>query len=296
MGDITAARLEGTVRVRKGRKLGVAEFGTPDGQAVFWLHGTPGARRQIPEEARRIAAARGLRIIGIDRPGVGLSPPHLYDSVADFVPDLELVADQLGVERFSTIGLSGGAPYAMAAAVGLPDRVASVGVLGGVVPSVGPDAAPGGLVGFAHQFRALLPVVRVPAGYALQALVRMARPIGSQGLDLYARFSPPGDREVLRRPDIKAMFLDDLSDNGSRGLRSVLHDGILFTRPWGFTPTDISVPLTWWHGDADNIVPLAHAEHLVPRIPGATLHVRTGESHLGGLGIADEVLSSVVRW
>lgn len=296
MGEITAPRLEGTVRVRQGRKLGVAEFGTPDGQPVFWLHGTPGARRQIPEEARRLAAARGLRIIGVDRPGVGLSPPHLYDSVADFVPDLELVADQLGIERFSTIGLSGGAPYALAAAACLPGRVASVGVLGGVVPAVGPDAAPGGLVGFAHQFRRLLPVVRVPAGFALQALVRVAAPVGSQGLDLYARLSPPGDREVLRRPDIKAMFLDDLTGNGSRGLRSVLHDGILFTRHWGFAPADIRVPVTWWHGDADNIVPLAHAEHLVPRIAGATLHVRTGESHLGGLGIADEVLTAVLRW
>jgi len=296
MVDITAARLEGTVRVRRGRKLGVAEFGTPDGQAAFWLHGTPGARRQIPEEARQIAATRGLRIIGIDRPGVGLSPPHLYDSVADFVPDLELVANQLGIERFSTIGLSGGAPYAMAAAVGLPDRVASVGILGGVVPSVGPDAAPGGLVGFAHQFRRLLPLMPVAGGYALGKIIKFAKPVGSQGLDLYARFSPPGDREVLQRPDIKAMFLDDLTDNGSRGLRSVVYDGILFTRDWGFSPRDIRVPLTWWHGDADNIVPLAHAWHLVPLIPDATLHVRDGESHLGGLGIADEVLSTVMRW
>ncbi len=296
MGEITAARLEGTVRVRRDRKLGIAEFGTPDGQPVFWFHGTPGARRQIPEEARRIAAARGLRIVGLDRPGVGLSTGHLYDSVADFVPDLEMVADQLGIERFSTIGLSGGAPYAMAVAAELPDRVASVGVLGGVVPSVGPDAAPGGLVGFAHHFRKLLPIVREPAGVALTTLVRVARPLGSQGLDLYARFSPPGDREVLQRPDIKAMFLDDLTTNGSRGLRSVVYDGILFTRPWGFSPRNIRAPLTWWHGDADNIVPLAHAWHLVPLIPDAILHVREGESHLGGLGIAEEVLSTVLRW
>jgi pimeloyl-ACP methyl ester carboxylesterase len=296
MGDITAPRLERSVRVRHGRRLGVAEFGPPDGQGLFWLHGTPGARRQIPEEARQLADARGLRVIGIDRPGVGLSPPHQYESVADFVPDLELVADQLGVERFSTVGLSGGGPYAMAAAARLPDRVVSVGVLGGVVPTVGPDAMSGGLVGVAHQLRHLLPVVEVPAGFALQTLVRLARPLGSQVLDLYARVSPPGDREVLRRAEIKAVFLDDIGENGSRGLRSVVHDSILFTRQWGFTAGDIAVPLTWWHGDADHIVPLAHAAHLVARIPGATLHVRPGESHLGGMGIAEEVVSTVMRW
>jgi pimeloyl-ACP methyl ester carboxylesterase len=296
MGELTPPRFEGTVRVRRARKLGIAEFGRPDGQPVFWLHGTPGARRQIPEEARQIADASGLRIVGIDRPGVGLSTPHLYDSVADWVPDLELVADQLGIDRFSTIGLSGGAPYAMAAAAVLPDRVASVGILGGVVPAVGPDAAPGGLVGFAHQFRKVLPFMPVPGGIALRTLIRVAKPIGSQGLDLYARLSPPGDREVLSRPDVKAMFLDDLSDSGRRGLRSVIYDGILFTRDWGFRPSDIQVPVTWWHGDADNIVPLAHAWHLVPRIDDAVLHVRDGESHLGGLGIAKEVLATVLRW
>jgi pimeloyl-ACP methyl ester carboxylesterase len=296
MGEITAARLEGTVRVGRGRKLGVAEFGPPDGQALFWFHGTPGARRQIPEEARRLAARDGLRIVGVDRPGVGLSTGHLYDSVAAFVPDLEAVADQLGIERFSTIGLSGGAPYALAVAAGLPDRVASVGVLGGVVPSVGPDAAPGGLVGLAGRFGGLLPLVREPAGMALTTFVRLARPLGSPALDLYARLSPPGDREVLGRPDIKAMFLDDLSSNGSRGLRSVVYDGILFTRHWGFAPSDVAVPVTWWHGDADNIVPLAHAQHLVPRLPDAVLRVRPGESHLGGLGIAAEVLDTVMGW
>ena len=296
MGGITPARFEGTVSVRRGRKLGVAEFGTPDGQAIFWFHGTPGARRQIPEEARQLAVARGVRIVGVDRPGVGLSTPHLYETVADFVPDLVLVADQLGIDRFATVGLSGGAPYAMAAAALLPDRVASVGILGGVVPGVGPDAAPGGLVGFAHRFRHVLPHMPVVAGFALQTLVRVARPVGSHGLDLYARFSPPGDREVLGRPDIKAMFLDDLSNNGRRGMRSVFFDGILFTRHWGFSPRDIGVPVAWWHGDADHIVPLAHAWHLVPLIPTATLHVREGESHLGGLGIAEEVLSTVLRW
>ena len=97
----------------------------------MWLHGTPGARRQIPEEARKLADARGLRIIGIDRPGVGLSTTHLYENIFDFVADLEIVVDQLGIERFATVGLSGGGPYALAAAAGLPARcrwsVCSVG-------------------------------------------------------------------------------------------------------------------------------------------------------------------------
>lgn len=296
MGSITPARFEGTVSVGAGRKLGVAEFGTRDGKAVVWLHGTPGARRQIPEEARRLADERGLRIVGIDRPGVGLSPAHQYESVADFTTDLERVVDQLGIDRFSTVGLSGGGPYALAAAAGLADRVQSVGVLGGVVPSVGPGAPTDGLVGLAKRFSSVLPWIRHPSGIVLTALVRASKPLGSPALDLYARFSPPGDREVLRRPDIKEMFLDDLSSNGGRSMRAVVADGILFTRAWGFEPSDIDAPVWWWHGDADNIVPLAHAQALSARLRNATLHVRAGESHLGGMGIAAEVLNTVVHW
>ncbi|MBV9254283.1 MAG: alpha/beta hydrolase, partial [Actinobacteria bacterium] len=43
---MTAPRVEGVVAVRGGRKLGFAEFGTPGGRAIVWLHGTPGARTQ----------------------------------------------------------------------------------------------------------------------------------------------------------------------------------------------------------------------------------------------------------
>ena len=296
MGTITPPRFEGTVPVGRGRKLGIAEFGTPDGQAVVWMHGTPGARRQVPETARRLADERGVRIIGIDRPGVGLSPAHQYHSVFDFVADLTTVADRLGLDRFATVGLSGGGPYALAAAAGLSDRIPSVGVLGGVVPSVGPGAPADGLVGLAKRFSSVLPWIRHPSGFALTALVRLSKPLGSPALDLYARFSPPGDREVLSRPDVKEMFLDDLSGNGGRSMRAVVADGILFTRAWGFEPGDIDQPVWWWHGDADNIVPLAHAEAFVPRLPRGTLHVRPGESHLGGMGIAAEVLDTVLQW
>ncbi len=64
--------------VRDGRRLSFAEYGSPRGPAIVWMHGTPGARRQIPFEARAYAEQHGLRIIGIDRPGIGSSTPHLY--------------------------------------------------------------------------------------------------------------------------------------------------------------------------------------------------------------------------
>lgn len=294
---ITAPRYEGRVAVGGGRYLGVAEFGPPTAeQSIVWFHGTPGARRQIPDEARRIADDRGIRIIGMDRPGVGLSTPHLYKRLIDFTPDLEMALDRLGVGRYATVGLSGGAPYALAAAFAFPDRVARVGILGGVVPSGGEEGATGGLVSLATRFKPLLPLMSEPAGALLTTLVRVARPVASPGLDLYARFSPPGDREVLGRPDVKEMFIDDLVNSGRHSMRAAVYDAILFTRAWGFNVRDVTAPVTWWQGDDDNIVPLSHAEHIVPLIPNAELRVRPGEGHLGGLGIATEVCDTVLAW
>ncbi len=293
MSALTRPALEGTVAVRDDRRLSFAEYGKPRGQALVWMHGTPGARRQIPLEARRYATEHDLRIIGIDRPGIGSSTPHLYPNLVDWTEDLSRLLDTLAVEDVRMIGLSGGGPYALAAGFALPDRVRAVGVLGGVAPTVGPDAAPGGVIERALRLGPVVAATRVPLGVVLNRAIRLARPVAGPALDLYAALQPAGDKNLLSRPEFKAMFLDDLL-NGSRFQTSApLNDLVLFTRDWGFSPRQIQVPVRWWHGDDDHIVPFAHGQHMVDLIPGATLQVIDGESHLGGLGIAEEVLSTV---
>lgn len=293
MSDI-GARIEGTAKVAPGRRLGFAEFGPPQGRAIVWLHGTPGARRQIPHEARLLAEQEGLRIVGIDRPGIGSSTPHLYQSVTQFVDDLAIVLDRLGIDDLAVIGLSGGGPYALAAGAALPGRVRAVGVLGGVAPTVGPDAIGGGLVALGKRFAPLIALARVPLGIVLTQVVRLARPVASPGLDLYARLSPDGDRRLLARPEFKAMFLDDLLNGSRRQLSAPLADILLFSRDWGFRLEEVKVPVCWWHGDADHIVPFDHGRHAVGLLPDAELRSLAGESHLGGLGIGEEILNTLL--
>lgn len=293
-GHVVRPRLEGSVAVRDGRRLSFAEFGTPHGSAVVWMHGTPGARRQIPVEAREYAVRHDLRIIGVDRPGIGDSTPHLYHDILDWTGDLALLADVLGVDTMRVIGLSGGGPYALAAGAALPERVAAVGVLGGVAPTKGPDAIRGGLVELAPYAAPVARATRVPLGYALAQAIRLVRPLAGAAIDGYARVQPTGDRRLLARPEFRAMFLDDLLNGARFQMGAILADIVLFTRPWGFEAADVRVPVRWWHGDADHIIPFAHGEHVVSRLPDATLTTIAGESHLGGLGVAEEVLSTLV--
>jgi pimeloyl-ACP methyl ester carboxylesterase len=294
MGEGIEPRLEGTVGVGGRRRLGFAEFGPPDGRAVVWLHGTPGARRQIPAEARLFAHERGLRIVGIDRPGIGSSTPHVYPAIRSFAEDLEIVADRLGLDELVVIGLSGGGPYALAAGQALPHRVRAVGVLGGVAPTTGVDAVTGGLVALAKRFEPLVRLGRIPIGVALTGAIRVIKPLASPALDVYARFSPPGDRALLQRPEFKAMFLDDLLTGSRKQISAPLADLLLFSRHWGFDLADVKVPVRWWHGDADHIIPFEHGAHVVGRLPDAELRVLPGESHLGGLGFGEEILTTLL--
>ncbi len=280
--------------MRGGRQLSFAEYGPADGRPIVWMHGTPGARRQIPIEARAFAAELGVRIIGIDRPGIGGSSPYLYKDVLEWTEDLRLLLDALGVETFRLVGLSGGGPYVLAAGAAMPDRVLAAAVLGGVAPTRGVDAAPGGLIQLAVRCAPLLGPMRLPAGFAISQGIRLVRPLAGPVLDLYGAVQPAGDRNLLARPEFKAMFLDDLLNGSRTQMSAPLADLILFTREWGFALADVRVPVRWWHGDADHIVPFAHGQHCVGRLPDATMTVIDGESHLGGLGITRDVITSIL--
>jgi pimeloyl-ACP methyl ester carboxylesterase len=283
------------VKLGQGRRLGWAEYGDPDGRVVVGLPGPRGARRQTPPAGGRPAERLGLRVIGLERPGVGDSTGHKYDHFGEFGLDAGRVAERLGHPgEFAVVGLSGGGPYALATGACNPDRVVAVGVLGGVCPLAGPDAGPGGgLVGMAERFNWALEPIRVPFGVALWALLQPIMPLAHLAYRGVSRAMPEGDRTVFADPEIEAMFIDDIVHGSAFRFGAVAHDVALFGRDWGFRLGDLKVPVRWWHGDADSLVPLAHAEDAAARIPDCELRIRPGESHLGGFAAADEVLETL---
>ncbi|WP_413617256.1 alpha/beta fold hydrolase [Gordonia rubripertincta] len=191
MIDIARPKIEGSIAVADGdRRIGFAEYGSATGRAIIWLHGTPGARRQIPVEARGYAAERGVRLIGLDRPGVGSSTPHRYENIAAFAPDLETVLEALGIGEFAIIGLSGGGPYTLGVAHAMPDRVVAAGILGGVAPTVGPDRIPGGAMRLGSFLAPAVNAAGSQIGQVLSIGLRFARPIAEPAITVYGHFSP----------------------------------------------------------------------------------------------------------
>ena len=284
-------RVEGTVTLADGRRLGYAEYGHAQGPLVLWFHGTPGARRQIPPIGRDAACVLGLRIVCLERPGVGDSTEHIYEHLSDWAADVVVAAEQLGHERFMVVGLSGGGPYALACAHELPGRVVGVGLLGSVTPVTGDEIVAEGIVKLALPFHDILNAIRRPLGIGLWGLVQAVRPLAHPLVLGCARIMPRGDRLVLSDPEYEAMFVDDLVSGANRQFQAMVNDVILMGKPWGFSLSDVTVPVRWWHGDADPFVPLAQAQRAAALLPDVELRVRHGESHLGGFAAADEVLS-----
>ena len=233
-----------------------------------------------------------MRLIAIERPGIGDSTPHLYSRVLDWADDVRQVSETLGVERFGVVGLSGGGPYALACAHEMPERVAAAVVLGGVAPAVGEDAAAGGISTLMRVFSPIFRRRYQRSGVRLRRLVRLITPYADEATDLFASFMPPGDQRIFEDPRVREMFQDDLIGGGRRYMHAALLDVVQFGRPWGFSLRDIRVPAYLFYGDADNIVPLAHGEHMAKCIPGAELQIRPEEGHLGGLGASTEIIDA----
>ncbi|HYZ66695.1 MAG TPA: alpha/beta hydrolase [Mycobacterium sp.] len=292
---IARPKLEGTIAVGDDRQIGFAEFGDAQGRAIIWLHGTPGARRQIPVEARVYAEQHQIRLIGVDRPGIGSSTPYQYDTVVAFAEDLRTIADTLGVDKFEVIGLSGGGPYTLACAAAMPERVVAAGVLGGVAPVRGADAIGGGVSTLISMAAPVVELAGAPLRLAASTLIRLIRPVAEPALYAYARISPEADRQLLVRPEFKAMFLDDLLNGSRKQLAAPFADVVVFARDWGFRLDEVKVPVRWWHGDRDHIVPFEHGQHVVSRLPDAQLTHLPGESHLAGLGRAEEILGTMIE-
>ena len=98
--------------------------------------------------------------------------------------------------------------------------------------------------------------------------------------------------------DIKTIVMgvnDDLLNGSRKQLAAPFNDVIVFARDWGFRLDEVTVPVRWWHGDHDHIIPFFHGEHVVSRLPNAELFHLPGESHLAGLGRGEEILATLMK-
>jgi pimeloyl-ACP methyl ester carboxylesterase len=64
-------------------------------------------------------------------------------SFLDWPDDVTAVADQIGIDRFAVLGLSGGGGYVLACSYKVPGRLTAAVILSGMGPTSRPEARQG---------------------------------------------------------------------------------------------------------------------------------------------------------
>src|SRR6185503_12550356 len=145
------------IKLRDGRTLAYAEYGSPRGQPIIHCHGTPSSRVEGELTFSGTTAAElGVRIIVPDRPGMGRSDFQPGRRIVDWPNDVLELAAALGLDTFAVLGSSGGAPYAAACGALIPSRIRVVGLLGGLAPA----DAPGVLASMVGPMRMMFRLAR----------------------------------------------------------------------------------------------------------------------------------------
>ncbi len=246
--------------------LGYAEHGVPEGKALFYFHGHPGSRLESKFLAAQAAQA-GVRLIGIDRPGLGLSTFKAGRCILDWPGDVIELADYLRLDRFAVVGFSGGGPYALACAYKLPQRLTACGLVSGS-GHVGPVLA------FLAQW---LPGLILPVTSRFFSTEEQAQ----NSLTRFAGNWPAPDRQSLAQPGIKELMAASLVEAFRQGIRGAAYDGTLLARPWRFSLEAIQLPALYlWHGERDNQAPITEARALAAQLAKCQATYYPNEGHI----------------
>ncbi len=258
-----------------GRQLAYDVRGAPDGRPVFWFHGSPSCRWEaILLDA--FGREHGYRIIASDRPGIGGSAPAPGWSMLDYAGDVVALADELGFERFSVAGGSGGGPFVLAMAALVPTRLdCAISLACAGAFEIDSLRAQIGWVDRLAAWAVPKPGLLTAYFGLIAAGARTPPSVVALLAPLMSRWLPSSD------PRLPTLFLRTLREATKNGYSGVVEDTKVLHRAWGFDVTSIRFPVDFVNGTRDEFVPFAYGAELADRIPGARLHTAQDATHFG---------------
>lgn len=275
-----------------GRTLACLEVGDPNGPLVIHNHGGPSSRL----EARLFADAaskHGLRLICVDRPGIGLSSPQAARSYAGWAADMTAIADALGQREFGVTGWSEGGPWALAAAAYIdPARLRHVSnIAGGCYGAFGDNWAAdrlskadalGGFLAlhFEPGFRLMYAAIGVTAEHFRATYFKALQKAVNDD-----------DRDILLEPGFESAFCDASAECFAQGSEGLVRDSECLYRAWAFDVRKIERRVHVWQGMGDTLVAPFINQTIAERMPGAVWHPVDGAGHFVAVGAADEIFA-----
>jgi pimeloyl-ACP methyl ester carboxylesterase len=281
-----------TIDTPDGRKLAYIEFGDPSAPLVIHNHGGPSCRLEGQLLASG-AQKNGLRLVSVDRPGIGQSSPQKNRSYQGWCDDLTTIADALGYQEFGVSGWSEGGPWPIAAAFyinqGRLRHVTSIS--GGNYGTFGDNwAAPyldkadalGGKLALHSKlgFHFMYEVLALDAKHFRQSYIKTL----IKSVNDY-------DAKLLSDPVIADAFAKTSAECFAQGSAGLVDDSELLYHQWAFDVTKIERPVHMWQGTDDQLVPYPINKKIADRMPGAKWHEVEGGGHFIAVGEADKIFA-----
>tara|TARA_R110002072_G_scaffold74671_21_gene176714 strand:- start:616 stop:1503 length:888 start_codon:yes stop_codon:yes gene_type:complete len=284
-------KFEQHIILKDKRMLGFAEFGNHDGYPIIYCHGSQSSRLEMHYDIS-FATGLDLRIICIDRPGHGISDFNSSGSILDFAKDVKQLLDHLKIERFSVVGMSAGAPFALGITYLFPDSIYKVSIISGFAPlnkqskkHLSKEVKM--MLGLAKSFPFLLKML-------LKVQMKQLNKNPKKALKGFLKIMGQPDQEILKNESvlevIENMFIEAFR-NGSEGVAYEISN--LLVRDWGFKLNEIEAPLTFWQGKKDNNVPFQWAEMMQKEINNSKLKLFPEDGHLLIFNHAREIFSDL---
>jgi pimeloyl-ACP methyl ester carboxylesterase len=275
------------ITLQDGRSLGFAEWGNPNGNPIVLFVGGSSRLVHPPVEVPDI------RLITVDRPGLGLSDFQPNRTLLDVPDDVLQLVDTLGIQQFAVVGISQGGPSALACAYRLPHRLIAASAVSSLAPLPLAELRNKSLASVATY-------TRLANGFPLA--LRLQSALGAW----LVRFSPQwtfqqvlktlpeSDRAIFgASPELVALFLRDLVETYRQGSRGSAQEGLLAYRSWGFRLEEIRAKVYVWHGEDDRSAPVAMGHYLARTIPNGQATFLANEGHLLGLKYWREIATQL---
>jgi pimeloyl-ACP methyl ester carboxylesterase len=91
---------------------------------------------------------------------------------------------------------------------------------------------------------------------------------------------PPADQAALSDETLSTALVTAIGEAFRQGVRGYAQDIVLQAEPWAFATSAIVAPVWILHGEADTLVPVAHARHTAEMIPRARLSTLPDHGHI----------------
>ncbi|MEV4417932.1 alpha/beta hydrolase [Catellatospora sp. NPDC049609] len=235
-----------------------------------------------------VVDALGVRLISLDRPGLGASDPAPGRTLPGWAADVAEFAALARAGRPAVVGFSQGGPFALACAAA--GAVSAAAIVSGTDELARPEVS----ARLEPQLRWL---VSSAADDPDEAEAYFAQLDAEKLLHMVVSLSGPADRAVYEDPAFAGPFRRALAEGFAQGPAGYARDTLLSMSPWPFDPAAIEVPVEFWYGGQDTspVHSPDFGEALAARVPHAHRHLlaQTGGALLWTH--AERILTSLLR-